>query len=154
MNLRNKKQLAGRILKISPKRIWADSTKSNELKEAITREDIRNLMQSGVITIKPKKWVSRSNAREIIKQRRKGRRKGKGSKKGVKTSRLPRKEEWKLRIRSLRKLLIELTEKNLVTKKTYRLLRQKAKGGFFRSQRHIKLYLTENELWTKENGKK
>ena len=52
-----------------------------------------------------------------------------------------------VRIRGQRALLNELSEKNLISRKTYRDLRQRAKGGFFRSVRHIKLYLTENSLW-------
>lgn len=154
MNLRNKKQLVARMLEVSPKRVWVDNTRAQEVKEAITRDDIKNLMKNGVIALKQKKGVSRSRARVNLVQKRKGRRQGAGSRKGVMTARLPSKEAWKQRIRAIRSLINLLKEKELITKETYKELRVKAKGGYFRSQRHIKLYLTEHKLWLTKNGKK
>jgi hypothetical protein len=36
-------------------------------------------------------------------------------------------------------------EKNIITKLAYRELYLKSKGGYFRSRRHIKLYLDEHD---------
>ena len=54
------------------------------------------------------------------------------------------------KIRIQRKFLAEIKEKKLLDSKTYRPLYLKAKGGFFRNKRHIKLYLEEHNLINKK----
>lgn len=147
MKLRSKKLIASKVLKAGLARVWLDPKKAQDIKEAITREDIRKLIADGIILVKQKKGVSRGRARKHLEQKRKGRRKGSATKKGKETARLGRKEYWMSSIRAQRKLFSELLEEKRITDKTYRLLRNKAKGGFFRSRRHIKLFLTENKLW-------
>ena len=147
MNLRNKRLMAAKLLGIGLDRVWFDPNKSTEIKEAITREDIRKLIAHGTVLVKQKKGISRGRFREALLQKRKGRRSGPGSKKGVKTSRLGSKEEWVNKIRAQRELFNSLFNDGVITRETYRELRVKAKGGFFRSRRHIKLYLTEHKLW-------
>ena len=39
-----------------------------------------------------------------------------------------------------------LREKEIIEKKVYRDLYLKSKGGFFRSKRHLKLYIDEHGL--------
>ncbi|MBS3152331.1 50S ribosomal protein L19e [Candidatus Woesearchaeota archaeon] len=150
MNLRNKRLIASRVLKVGFDRVWFDPNKTAEIKEAITRDDIRKLIVDGSILVKQKVGISRGRARMITLQKRKGRMNGSGSKKGKRTSRLGRKEEWVNRIRAQRNLFSDLVENGNITSETYRILRAKAKGGFFRSRRHIKLYLTEHSLWVKK----
>ena len=53
-------------------------------------------------------------------------------------------------IRKQRAFLQELKEKKMLSTKTYRMLYQKAKGGFFRSKNHIKLYINEQSLIEKK----
>lgn len=150
MNLRNKKEVAAKILNVGLSRVWFDPAKGGEIKEAITRDDIRKLIRSGVILVKQKKGVSRGRVRSHLIQKRKGRRQGPGSKKGKHTARSGKKILWVQKIRLYRYVLSELLQRGLVTKATYRDLRNKAKGGYFRSRRHILLYLTENSLWAKK----
>ncbi len=140
------KRLAAEILKCSPKRIVLDSTKLGEIKEAITREDVRQMIESGAITKLQKQGVSKARHRKALMQKRKGRRKGPGSKKGKKTSRLGKKEAWMKKIRLQRKFLSEMRDKKIIGKKAYRDLYLKSKGGFFRSKRHIALYMEEHKL--------
>lgn len=146
MKLTIQKRLAGQILKRSQKRIVFDNSKIKDIKEAITKADIKTLIANNVIWIKPAKSPSRGRARKINKQKKKGRRKGEGRKKGKHTSRLPKKEAWKTKIRTQRKLLKELRDKEIISKKDYQTLYRKSKGGFFRSRRHIKMYIDEREL--------
>jgi len=56
------------------------------------------------------------------------------------------KKEWINRIRKQRELLQTLKARDKITPQTYRQIYRKAKGGVFRSVRHIKLYLNEKEL--------
>ena len=150
MDLRSRKELAAKVLKVGVNRIWLDPNKANEIKESITREDIRKLAREGAILVKQKQGISRGRARAVLLQKRKGRRQGKGSRKGKHTARAGKKILWVKRIRLYRSLFKSFLDKGLIEGITYRDLRNKAKGGFFRSRRHILTYLTENSLWIKK----
>jgi len=143
------KRLAASILKCSPYRISLNPDHLEDIKEAITKIDIKGLINQGSIIRKPVKSTSRVRARKKAIQKRKGRRTGHGSRKGKKTARLPKKENWKNKVRLQRKLLKELRDKKMLTTISYRELYQKSKGGFFRSKRHVKLYIEENKLLKK-----
>jgi large subunit ribosomal protein L19e len=140
------KKLASQILKCSKKRIWFDPNSPDEIKEAITKVDVRSLINKGIIKRKPMKGISKSRARKRKEQRKKGRQKGSGSRKGKRTARLPKKRAWIGKIRIQRMFLKSLRDKKLIEVATYRTLYGKCSGGFFRSKRHIKLYIDEHEL--------
>jgi len=146
MKFNLQKRLAADVMNCSEKRIALDKSRLEDIKEAITKIDIRSLINEGAIKKKPIKGNSRVRARKISIQKRKGKRKGPGSRKGKKTARLSKKKAWINKIRKQRKFLKRLRDKELITKQNYHLLYQKAKGGFFRSKRHIKLYLEEHRL--------
>ncbi len=146
MNLTSQKRIAAIILKVGTTRVWIDETKISEVKEAVTKHDIRSLINDGIIKAKPKTGVSRVRARARLIQRRKGRQTQTGSRKGKMTARLPSKVAWMFKIRKQRNFLKELKEKNLIEPAIYRELYLKAKGNFFRSKAHIKLYITEHNL--------
>jgi|TARA_B100001971_G_C18161499_1_gene521637 large subunit ribosomal protein L19e len=150
MKLNVQKRIAGSVLKCSPKRVTLDKTKLSDIKEAITKVDINSLIKEGVIKVKPIKGVSRVRARKRALQRSKGRQKGFGKRKGKKGARLPRKQIWMNKVRTQRKFIKELKDKNMLTTKNYRELYQKVKGGYFRSKRHVKLYLDEKKLVQKK----
>lgn len=145
--LKFQKRIASSLLKGSKKRIKFDSDRLEEIKEAITRGDVRPLIGSNAIALDQKKGVSRARAKLRQKQKTKGQRKGPGKRKGKATARTPRKETWIKKIRSQRNFIGELKKNGLITNKTYRDIYSKSKGGFFRSKRHIKLYLNENKLF-------
>jgi len=146
MQLNVQRRLASQVLKISPKRISFDPVRLADIKEAITNADIRGLINQGAIRGIQSKGVSRARTRQLKTQKRKGLRKGPGSRKGGLNARHPRKQAWMVRIRIQRDFLQQLKEKKHVNTPTFRDLYGKAKGGFFRSKRHIKLYLEEHGL--------
>lgn len=146
MNLSNKKRIASNVMKCGKNKVTFDITSLQSIKEAITKSDIRALVKDKVIKKKPDTGVSRSRARQILKQKRKGRRAGPGRKSGTHKARLPQKKEWMNKIRAIRDLLKTLRKKEVIDAKVYRLLYRKAKGGYFRSRRHIKLYIEEHDL--------
>ena len=146
MNTKTQKNIAAKVSKRSPKKIKLDITKFEDIKEAITRADIRALIKSGAISVKKAKGVSRARAKKNQKQKVSGRRKGHGSRKGTANARLKNKKKWMAKIRLQRAFLKELKIKNKLTNEVYKDLYRKSKGGFFRSKRHIKLYITEHNL--------
>ncbi len=151
MKLNVQKKLAAKILKISPKRVKVNPVRAEDLKEAITKTDVRGLIGDGAIVAQQKKGVSRARANKALKQKSKGRQKGMGSRKGKATTHAPKKETWMAKIRVQRKFLAELKEKKLIESKVYTSLYKKAKGGFFRSKKHIKLYIDEHKLTIKKD---
>ena len=146
MNLKTQKRIASMVLKVGKKRVIFDKEKLNDIKEAITKRDIRNLVGKGIIKAKKEKGVSRFRARKTLVQQRKGRRKGPGSKRGTSYARLPRKRRWILAVRTQRKLVQDLRDKSMLKSSDYRNLYKMIKSGAFRSRRHIKLYLEEHKL--------
>lgn len=70
MNLAKKKELAAKTLKVGKNRIIFNQDSTAEIKEAITKQDIKTLFEEGIIRIKPVK-----GRRKII---RRARRRGPG----------------------------------------------------------------------------
>ncbi len=150
MKLKSQKRLAAQITNSSKKRVKLDYTKLDEIKESITKADIRGLIKDGVIKVKQKKGISRVRAKKKQNQRRKGRRKGPGRVKSKINARIKKKKRWINKIRPQRKFLKQLKDKGILNNRTYRSLYLKAKGGFFRNKRHIKLYINEHDLIKKK----
>jgi len=150
MKLNLQKRLAAQILKCSEKKIKFDNSRLSDIKEAITKADIKSLIFEKVIKKSPVKNTSKYRARKKASQKRKGRQRGHGSRKGSQTARFPKKREWVNKIRLQRKLLKELKDKKIITPLVYQQLYMKAKGGFFRNKKHIKLYLEEHHLAKKK----
>lgn len=154
MKLDVQKRIAASVLKCSPKRVVFDNSKIDQIKEAITKADIRGLIIDGVIYKKPKQGISNARTKKIRIQKAKGKRKGHGSRKGKKKARTPQKREWINKVRLQRELLKTLKEKNILDNKTYWMLYRKSKGGFFRSRRHLRLYIEEQGLNKKNKEEK
>ena len=145
MRFSGQRRLAAKLTKGTEKRIRFNLDKLTEIKEAITRADIRALISQGSITLLPKRGVSRARARVTAQQKAKGRRRGQGSRKGKKNARLPRKEVWISKVRLQRKVINEMRAKGDLSQSTYVNLYRKVKGGFFRSRRHLELYISEGK---------
>jgi len=156
MQLKTQKRLAASVLKCSPKRVIFDAERLDEIKEAITKTDIKLLVNDKGIKKKNEKGISKGRTRKAKLQKKKGRRRGTGSRKGRYSARTPKKKTWSNTIRLQRKFLKQLRDKSMLTTKDYRLLYRRAKGGFFRSLSHVKLYINESELIQKgkQNGNK
>ncbi|HEX32859.1 MAG TPA: 50S ribosomal protein L19e [Candidatus Aenigmarchaeota archaeon] len=138
------RRMAADVLNVGVDRVWFDPSHLKDIKEAITKSDIRSLIKKGWIKKKPVQIHSRGRARVTHAKKRKGLRRGHGSRKGKALARMGSKKTlWKNRIRLQRSLLRRLKIKGKLDTKTYRLLYRRAKGGFFRSKAHLKLYLSK-----------
>ena len=71
MNLSNKKRIAATLLKSGETRVWFDPDRLQEIKEAITKADIRKLINDLAIQAKPKTGVSRFRARKLQSRKEK-----------------------------------------------------------------------------------
>lgn len=132
------KKLAAKILKVGKSRIWLDPSKQKDIEAAITKADVRKLIQKGYVKVLPEKIQKPGKKKE--------KKRGPGSKKGSKGSIFPEKKKWILTVRALREMLKELKESGKIDKQTYRKLYKLVKGGMFKSRSHLKLYLQQHGL--------
>ncbi len=146
MQLKSQKRLAAQLLNVGENRVWFDNDRLEEVKEAITKADIYKLIKDLAIQAKPQKGISGYRRRKKFAQKRKGRQKGQGSRKGTLNARIRQKKVWMDRIRLQRRLLKKFRNKKIIDPKTYRKLYMRSKGGFFRSRRHVLLYLEEQGI--------
>ena len=137
MNLKAQKRLASQILKSGKTRIRFDSTRLEDINEALTKDDIRALISTDAIKKNQKKGISRGRARRIKAQKLKGRRKGSGKRKGSAHSKTPKKRAWITKIRALRDELRKMRESGKLSATDYRRLYLQAKGNLFASRRHL-----------------
>jgi large subunit ribosomal protein L19e len=133
-------------MKVGRSRVWIDPEFEDEVSLAITRDDIRRLVDEGAIQRKRVVGVSRGRARHNLRQKRKGQRTGPGRKKGKATSKLSGKERWMRKIRPMRKELRKLRDEGRISRKVYRELYLKAKGNAFRNTAHLRTYISERRL--------
>lgn len=144
------KRLAAKILKCSPKRASIDPEQHEEIKKAITKADVHRLIAQGLVVKQALHGGSTIRAKKRQLQRSRGRRRGIGSRKGTAGARTSRKETWISHIRAQRALLKRLRDNGGIEPEKFRTLYQRAKGGFFRSVHHLKMYLEEQNLFVKK----
>jgi large subunit ribosomal protein L19e len=126
MNLKKKKKLIARTMGIGIARIALVQSRIDDIKDAITKQDIRDLVNDKAIIIK-----------SIKGKRKKGKRKIRsfGSiKKKIKR----RKRGYLLLTRKLRNYLLQLKRQEKVNKEEYRKIRSQIRARIFRSKSHMK----------------
>jgi len=143
-DLGSQKRLAADILDVGKNRVWLDPGEQEAIAEAITRDDIRELVDEGVIRAKDAKTNSRGRARERAEKRSYGHQTGAGSRKGKAGARQARKDDWVARIRAQRARLKELRENETIDRTQYRELYNKASGGEFDSVDRLEAYVRTN----------
>ncbi len=134
MKLDKKKALAARIFGVGKKRIIFVEPRLDEIKEAITKDDIRALRADGAIII-----------REIKAKRSTQKRKVKRSPGNIRKNAKNRKREYITITRKLRKDVQDLKNKNLLTKEQTVDIRKKIRNRYFRSKSHLKEYISTLE---------
>jgi large subunit ribosomal protein L19e len=152
-DLRNQRRMAASILKCGLHRVWMDQDRLEEIARAVTKDDIRILINGKAIKAKQKKGISTGRKQYKANQKHKGRRKGHGSRKGAKYARFPRKSQWIRTIRPLRTYLRELRDNGKLSSSSYRKYYRKAKGGEFRSKRHIHTHLLSDGIIKEEESR-
>jgi len=130
MKLDKKKQLAARVLKIGKGRVIFEEERADEIKEAITKQDIKDLHSQGIIKIKPVR------GRKKIKKRKTKKRAGKIKKKVKK-----RKQEYVKITRKLRNYIKELKKQEKISREEHLELRKKIRARAFKSKAQLKEYL-------------
>jgi large subunit ribosomal protein L19e len=127
MNLKKKKNLAAKTLNVGRERIVFLKPRLDEIKEAITKQDIKDLYKDGAIKIKEVKGrrkvqinSSRKNPGKIKKRIKK------------------RKQEYMIITRKLRKYSAELKKQGKISKEELIEIRKRIKNRHFKSKSQLK----------------
>ena len=142
MNLAKKKQLAAEVLNVGKNKIKFASDKLPEIKEAITKQDIRDLYKEGFITIK-----------SAIGRKKKKKRKTRVGPGKIRIKVKKRKRDYINITRKLRSYLKELKNQGKIDNEVYWQLRKKIKMRYFKSKAYLKEYLVTIENIKKDNIK-
>ncbi len=134
MNLRTKKQLAAKTFGVGRERIVFVNERLEEIKEAITKQDMRMLQKDGAIIIK-----------EINGRSKNAKKKSKRGFGNVRKNVNKRKRDYVILTRKLRKLIADKKMKGELEEKEIKELRQKIRNKMFKSKSHLKEYIGEKE---------
>jgi large subunit ribosomal protein L19e len=137
----NQRRIAAAVLDCGAHRVWFDPDRLSDIQNAISREDIRGLIEEGAIRAHQIKGNSRGRARAKIAKRAYGHCKGPGRRRGAAGARNPKKRQWIQKIRAIRKTLSAMRESGDIDPHLYRVLYRKASGGQFRNVAHLKAQL-------------
>lgn len=130
MNLKNRKSLAAKTLKVGKERVRFVRVRLEEIKEAITKQDIKDLVSSGAIEVKSVK-----GRRTNIKRKNK---RGAGK---IKKKVNQRKQEYVTITRKLRAYTKELHLQGKLTKEEVVEIRKRIRNRAFKSKANLKLYV-------------
>lgn len=130
MNLRSKKEIAAKALNVGKERIVFVKERISEIKEAISKQDMRDLNKEGAILTKEvrgrKTNVKRRNRRGTGKIRKKLN---------------IRKKNYMLITRKLREFVKELMTQGKLTKEEAVEIRKKIRNNEFKSKANLKTYI-------------
>jgi len=129
MKLDKKKALATRVLKVGKNRIAFLEPRLEEIKEAITKQDIRDLKKEGAIIVKEIKGR---------RKKKKSKRKGPGN---IRKKVNKRKREYVIMTRKLRKYIIEMKKQGKLSQKQIKDIRNKIRNKAFKSKANLKEYI-------------
>jgi len=130
MNLGKKKELAKRALNVGKERIVFLESRKDEIKEAITKQDIRDLKKDGAIIVK-----------EIKGRRKNLKKKKKRSPGNIRKNVNKRKTEYVIITRKLRKYVAEMKKQGRLNPEETKDIRNKIRNRVFRSKAHLKEYI-------------
>ena len=131
MKLDKKKALASKVFGVGKERIIFVEPRLAEIKEAITKEDIRGLKADGAIIVKEIKGRQRN------KTGRKRRTPG-----NIRKIARNKKREYMLLTRKLRSHVAYLKSKKELSKKQAEDLRKKIRSRYFKNKSQLKEYIS------------
>ena len=129
MNLRSKKELAARTFGVGKKRIVFMESRKDEIKEALTKQDIRDLVESGAIIIRE------------IRGRKKIEKIGRKNTGNIRQRVNKRKREYIIITRKLRNYIQGISSK--INKEVFKKIRKKIKNREFKNKLDIKKYIED-----------
>lgn len=112
-----------------------------DAEKALTRDDVRKLIEKGSIYATKEKHNASSRSKMLKLARQEGRRRGPGRRRGTANARSGR--TWEKKIRSQRRLLSELREMGKIDSKTFQSFYRHTKGNEYATKANMILHLRE-----------
>lgn len=132
MNLGKKKTLASKALKVGKERVVFLQTRLNDIKEAITKQDIKDLKKEGAIVVQnikgSKKNLKRKTRRSTGNVRKKVNK---------------RKQEYVVMTRKLRRIVVAMKSRGEISQEEAKDIRNKIRNRVFKTSAHLKKYVEE-----------
>lgn len=132
------RRMASRALNVGENKVWFDSERISEIKEAITQQDIEDLIKDKAIKRRPHLGQKRRAGKINLKRKRKGRRRGPGH-----IRKVINKGDYINKIRKLRSFLKSLKESKQINNEDYGKIYRLLKAGMFKNKQGITEYLKE-----------
>jgi large subunit ribosomal protein L19e len=129
MNLRNKKELAAKTLGVGKSRIVFSESRLSEIKEALTKQDIKDLKKDGAILVKE------------IRGRKKNFKKTRKSTGNIRKKVNKKKQEYVKLTRKLRRYTAEIKKQGGLIRDEVKLIRIKIRNRLFKSKANLKEYI-------------
>ncbi len=127
MNLSKKKSLAVKTLKVGKDRILFVKSRLEDIKEAITKQDIKDLQKDGAIIVKDVKG-RKKNLKKKIKR----------STGNIRKKVNKRKREYITMTRKLRKYVKELRNQGKLSREESQDIRKKIRNKYYKSLGNLK----------------
>ncbi len=137
-DLKTQKRIAAAVLKIGKTRVWVNPAAADEISQAMTRDDVREVIKQGLIQEKPAKVQSRARAKKHIELKKKRKGRGQGKRRGTAGGRKSDKEKWMEKVRAQRRFIKNLREKDTINASTYRKYYLRVKGGNYTTIKQLK----------------
>ena len=132
MKLERKKELVSRALGIGKGRVRFNNDRLAEVKEAITKQDMKDLLESGAVYILP------VSGRKAIVRRERRRTTGK-----IRMKVVDKKRRYITLTRKFRKYLVALRNQSKVNEEVYQKIRREIKASAFKDINHFKERITQ-----------
>lgn len=129
--------IASEVLKIGKTKVFISPRQVQRLKDAMTKEDVRELIKEGLIRKRKDNLQSKARARVLKAKKKKGRKKGQGKRTGKKTARTKKKETWIKNVRAQRRTLKEMKKSGVKLKKPARKIYLMIKGNYFKGKKYL-----------------
>ncbi len=129
MNLAKKKNLAMRTFGVGKARITFVKERVEEIKEALTKQDIRELRRDGAIIVNPM-----SGTRKVVKSKSR-------SPGNIRKKVNVRKKTYVIHTRKLRSYLTEMKKQGKISAEDFTDMRKKIKNRHFKSKANLKEYI-------------
>jgi len=142
MSMKFARRAAAEILNRGESAIRFNKNAIDEIKKALTKDDVRKLIQNGSIYAVKAKHNLSLNSKILKKKREEGRRRGFGRRKGTRKARGG--ISWEKKVRSQRAVLKELKEMGKIDSSNFKKFYLLIKGNAFPDKASLLLHLKEN----------
>ena len=137
-DLKTQKRIAAKVLGIGETRVWVNPDAAVDIAQAMTRDDVREIIKQGLIQEKPAKKQTRAGAKKRVVLKRKRKSISHGKRRGASGARKTDKRKWIEKVRSQRKALRKLKDEKQIEDGVYRKYYLRIKGGGYATIKQLK----------------